>query len=1786
LLVLGSVYSTAQVQITEFMAANTRTWMDQDREYSDWIEIGNLGSEAVNLGGWFLTDDPARPRQWAFPSTNLDPGAYLVVFASGKNRAVAGGQLHTNFKLSAEGEFLALVRPDGVTVASAFTPAFPVQSADVSYGVFGGTQYFFQKPSAGTSNTVGAVARVTDTKFSHDRGFYTTPFSLTLSCATEGAEIRYTTNGAPPTATSGLVYTNPIAVPGTKIVRAAAFRAGYIPANVDTQTYLFVDDILRQATNGVAPPGWPSSWGQNVVDYGMDPEVVNDPRYRDGIREDLKSLPTFSLVTELRHLFDASTGIYANPSGDEIAWERPASFELIQADGSQGFHVNCGLRIRGGFSRSPSNPKHAFRLFFRAEYGASQLRFPLFGEQGADVFEKIDLRTAQNYSWSFQGDSRCTFLRDQLSRDAQLAMGRPATRGRFYHLYINGLYWGLYNTEERADAAYGATYFGGREEAYDTIKVDPDLNYVIEATDGTQAAWTRLWRAATNGFATDIAYQQVQGNNPDGTRNFAYENLLDVPNLVDYMLVILFGGNLDAPISNFLGNASPNNFFAVRGTNGMAGFRFFAHDSEHTLLNLNEDRTGPYAAGDPTRGSNLTKSNPQYFWQRLQSNAEFRVLVGDHVHRHCFNGGPLSPEGLMASFSARSNEIRRAMVCESARWGDAKSGTPFTRDSHWVPAMNEIASYLRNRPAVLVQQMRADSLYPAVVAPSFNRHGGNIDPGFTLTMAAPAGVIYYTLDGTDPRLRGGAVSLAARVYSGPIPVLESTQVRARVLAAGAWSALNEAPFTVVRTYRDLLITEIMFHPPDDGLVVGEDLEFLELKNVGSTELDLSGVQFTQGVTFRFQNGTRLAPGKFLVLSSNSDAFRSRYPGVELAGTYLGHLANGGERLSLVHAAGAPIFSVAYGDGSSWPIAADGLGFSLVPADPDRNPVPDQPGAWRASARLGGSPGTDDPQVVAEPLIVTEVLTHTDLPQVDSVEIYNPTDQDVDIGHWYLTDDRAAPAKYSIPAGTVVPARGYRVFDERDFNADTNAPTSFLFDSHGEEVFLFSADASGVLTGYSHGFGFPSAANGVSFGRTTNSVGDIHYTPQVSNSFGAANSGPRFGPLVIEEIHYAPSPGDVEFIELRNPTASPVALYDPEFPTNTWKLEGVGYSFPTGMVFAPGGLVVVCGADPGAFRSRHGIPASVPVLGPWSGSLQDNGERVELLRPDSPDIGTNGVVFVPYLLVDWVRYDNRAPWPTNAAGLGSSIERLRSDAYGDDPAHWRASPGVPSPGYDNHGNRRPSVFMPADLTREAAAFPIAATVAAVVFDDGLPADPGGLELRWSTASGPAPVVFDAPQAARTEAWFPGVGTYVLRLTASDGEWQASGEVTVTLGRPPEQVTFIPAGSVWRYLDNGTDQGTAWRRAEFNDAGWSAGPAQLGYSSNPAEGDEATTLGYGPNSSSKYITYYFRTKFVVPDARAVASMAVRLLRDDGGVVYLNTNEVFRSNMPTGVIDYQTVASAAVGGDDETVVFYAGDVDPSYLVSGTNTLAVEIHQSGVASSDLSFDLELQGTRTSGVDAPPLVSAGPDFAIDNPGSVTLNGSVRDDGLPASPGAFTNLWSLVSGPASPQFSDARQYRTVATFPLPGSYVLRLSAGDGASTISDEVTVRVLGDAYEDWRRGHFSAEELLDAGISGEGADPDQDGQSNRNEYQSGTLPRDSRSVLRLHVVGRNTAGDRLTVGFEAVAGRSYSVVWTGAPSEGVVVRFLDIAAGPAHRTEHFQIPLENVSAARYFKVLTPSLP
>ncbi len=590
--------------------------------------------------------------------------------------------------------------------------------------------------------------------FSVERGIYEDGFELELSTLESGTTIHWTTDGSHPDGSARAseadspttLTVDPYSedgrdpVPGF-VVRAYASKEGRSDGRTDTSTYLFTHDVTALSPDNQAPgPDWPEPYqtdnyqdSQQAIDYGMDPDVYEDPDYAELMVPALEAIPSLSLVTDLENLFDEDEGIYVNPMGHGEEWERPVSAELLDPSGGEQFQVDAGLRIRGGWSRWAHCPKRAWRLHFRGDYGFTKLEFPLFQDEGTDEFDTVDLRTSMNYSWSFKTSNGAenTMNRDVFSRDVQREMGRPYTRSRYYHVFINGVYWGLYQSQERAEASFAETYLGGDKDDYDVIKVrgeDPTAR-VIEATDGDTDAWREVYDRCLEGFATDEAFQALQGNTPDGVRDPEQPVLVDVDNLVDYMLVIFWTGNFDAPTGAFTTNKEPNNFYAIRSrVDTEQGFTFYAHDSEHSLLyqswspgvGVTENRVN---LADRRDGYDMDVTDfvyfhPQWLHHRLTENADYRTRFAARAAEVLQGDGPLTGEVSAALFQSRADEIDLAIVAESARWGDAKTinlgggRTWRTRDEDWVPAIERVTDqWCPARTAIVMEQLTEAGLW-------------------------------------------------------------------------------------------------------------------------------------------------------------------------------------------------------------------------------------------------------------------------------------------------------------------------------------------------------------------------------------------------------------------------------------------------------------------------------------------------------------------------------------------------------------------------------------------------------------------------------------------------------------------------------------------------------------------------------------------------------------------------------------------------------------------------------------------------------------------------------------------------------------------------------------------------------------------------------------------------------------------------------------------------------------------------------------------------------------------
>jgi len=1142
---------SAQVVITEFMASNNLTLEDENGRSSDWIEIQNQGAELVNLEGWTLSDEFANPTKWTFPSRDVGSGERLIVFASARDPSEQipnSEELHANFTLSQEGEYLGLFPPTSTLPSSDFAPSYPPQTTDVSYGVgslgqmrsfdltpespeegvdwesvtlggssgsqaisfdtgepgasqqgypwfeyrdeldalsqdlevvsaslvwngIGLTNYrrliltgtkvgvfsvpdstmgtgtiaepydgnnirsyyethepldeiyvsadrissehewdvtalvakwhenpdfpqkgeflllndsypirvfwgnslqrlprfnvqafeptpgseqrlFFTKPSPGRGNYDGRLNLVEDTRFSVDRGIFTTAFDLTVSSDTPGATISYTTDGSTPSPSHGTLVPSPdtltaplaqISISGTTTLRAMAFLDGWASTNVDTQTYLFTSQVVNQGNSpGGYPTGWKGDGGSGVLpaDYEIDSDVLSDPTYSSDFAGALEASPTISLVTDIPNLFDPDTGIYQNPQQKGDEWERLCSMEVLYPNRTaDSVQIDCGLRIQGGHTRLPgNNPKHSFRVSFRSEYGDPKFEHRLFGAQrtATRVFDELILRAGGNQSWlhhnTFLGDNRgrAQYLRDQWAKDTQREMGHPATHNMYAHLYINGLYWGVYNPTERATAGFGDEYLNGCKDEMDALNSG-------RVVSGTRTYFDEMFANAESGLSDPANYQAISEK-------------LDLVSFADYMILNQYGGNMDW---------DDHNWYAIANRNG-GKWHYIAWDSEFFFIELEHNFIEPRSVNADRRPSDL--------WDALMENDEFRILFMDRVHHHCGNDGLLTPGRVRERWDIRRDEVFLPLIGESARWGDYRRdvhqrGTPtpiplYDRDEEWQLEYDRlVGSYFPQRTSSYLGHLEAARIQPATRPPVFSQHGGQLLAGNTLAiMSTGGGAVYYTNDGSDPRAEGGDV--AGLLYNEPLVITNSTEIRARVRSAGGeWSPLTNATFfaEIPASSSDLVISEIMYNL--DG---PDDAEFIELWNTSETDvIDLSGAQFLEGISFVFPLNTTLEPNERAILVRYEAAFRTKYGNeVRVLGEFGANSAldNDGDRLVLVSVTSEEIFDFRYGTSNGWPERADGGGSSLILLDSDSY---QDPSSWRLSSKDGGSPGAVD-----------------------------------------------------------------------------------------------------------------------------------------------------------------------------------------------------------------------------------------------------------------------------------------------------------------------------------------------------------------------------------------------------------------------------------------------------------------------------------------------------------------------------------------------------------------------------------------------------------------------------------------------------------------------------------------------------------------------------------------------------------------------------------------------------------------------------------------------------------
>jgi hypothetical protein len=1247
-------------EITEFVANNREGKADEDGDRSDWLEIWNASGVAGDLGGWYLSDDSSNLKKWTLPAIPITSGGYVLVFASGKDRTDPAGEPHTNFRIqSGAGGYLALVKPDGVTIATVFEN-YPEQFEDKAYGLgfetdtpvtffVAGAQAKWHVPSgpvAGWTETdlddvawsSGATGIGFDSGSSYDdllgeggdvaaemRAINSTvyiriPFEvpdpkglgdLVLRLKWEdgfvahlnGTEFHRESAPQNPawdsSATDGgrnetdaqtffdyavdhgglVLGTNVLAIQGLN-ERVGSSDVLFVPELVgifqDTENLVsgFFPDPTPGAENGVryegivgdtrfsagrgfyegpidvtittvteeatiryTLDGTPPDQAQGTIyagpvriaettvlralaykagyqptnidtlTYIFPKDVVDQPRMRASITEDetygpqmtdsLKAVPTISLVTENTR--------FLNQGASNIRDEHQASVEMIFPDGTPGFQEDGGLSNYGG--RYTNFPKKSFRVAFRLEFGATKLKFPIFDGfeyehfPPADEFDTINLR-----SGSHDMVNRGAYMSNRFTDDSMLDMGNIGPHGRFVHVYLNGLYWGQYHLRERWNADMASSYFGGSEDDYEAVNANDGFINDEQVYDGEGDFWRETKRL-------------VRG--PDPFTNAAEH--IDIANIVDFMLLWV-SGNCESEFRSF-GSES-------RGV----PFKFMIKDADG-YLNVGQ------AANHPGPLRVMTE-------MRTGGNPDYAILLADRIHKHFFNDGALTSAKNIERLQKRVDEARLGFISESARWG-------FRTPKNWESTNDGFMNrHLRTMAQSMIGKFKRAGMYPDIIAPVYSEHGGSVPPGAGITMSTNALAIYYTFDGSDPRLPGGAISPEAILapFTNDIPTPQDF-----VATGDEWKYLDDGSDQGT-AWRARGFDDSIWKSGPSELGYGDTgpegqttvVDFVDIDPVASADQRNATTYFRKNVTLSDPESY-----SFFVIKLKYDDGAAVY-------------ANGTE---VVRTENLP----------------ENAAFDTYATD--RTP----------------SENTHFEFTIPSSMFVDGENTL-------AVEIHNERPGSSDISFdLILRGEIDTTNGNNITKAVVIP--GPSLLNARAYNSGTQE---------------WSALNAAFFT-----------VNTVPADKTTLVISEFHYHPAE--------------PATPEELAVSTDRDDYEFVEVLNTGSQSITLGDVSFS------DGILFDFPRHTILNAGARIVIVRHE-AAFTARYGpLPKGV-IAGQFSGRLSNAGERVTLT---STSAGA---------LHDFT-YDDQVPWPALPDGGGPSMVLVAPSSHPDhaQAASWRSHP---------------------------------------------------------------------------------------------------------------------------------------------------------------------------------------------------------------------------------------------------------------------------------------------------------------------------------------------------------------------------------------------------------------------------------------------------------------------------------------------------------------------------------
>ena len=934
--------TNAQIVINEY-SSSTSSFLDDYNEESDWIELYNTSAAEVDLNGWHLSDDEANPAKWTFPSVKVPAGGFLLVMASGKdlNTVAEGKYLHTNFNISSDGEAIFLANAAGSIVHQTDSLAIPCNASRGLSPDGADNWMFFAEPTPGKANTTKAYATsvAASVKFSPEGGFQSSALTVTLS--TDGnTPIYYTLDCTEPT-DSSLLYTGPIAIDSTTVIRATTFNDDLMPSQPSTQTYIFPNRlhwIYRDLETGVVID---SLVYHNLLNSGITIEEANEYLMNGGDVKDIThdtviyinphiiqehpsqfQLPVVSLTTHPDNLWDFNTGIYVfgpNATYEEPYyganfhqdWERPVHVELYWTDGSKRLDQDAGIQIAGAWSRS--NEQKSFSLHARSAYGKKYFEAKLFDELDITKFKAFVLRDSGN-------DFGSTHFRDAMithlvaNNNVDIQAYQPAV------VYLNGEYWGILNMREKLNEYYIESHYPHVD--HDKVDILVGKGDGVTASEGDLTDYTAMMDFITShDMADDANYQQVAAQ-------------IDIDEYIEYLVTEIYGGNDDWPHNNV-------KLWKSKKNGGRWRWLLYDTDQSYNIWNRDEDKPNydKLATCLSEKGKNGdTWSN--VLLRNLVKNTTFRNELANRFadRMNC----EFLPSNISHLIDSLFNNIKDEMRYHVYLWGGGDSGS-------------EMKNFASSRPNNMRKHLRKHFDVGDDIDVTLNANdskAGYIELNSLTLKKFPWNGSYF---------KNVPVNLRAVARPGyKFVCWEFSDVQGPVsTSAGIVVTLND-DVTIKAIFEpdanalcnSVVINEINYKSADDF----DTKDWIELYNTTSATINLSGWKICDenpDKAYTIPAGTVIQPYGYLVVCENQNKLLKLNPGLQnVIGDFNFGLGKE-DKVQLFDSEEKLIDEVSYS--KSWG-DANGTGQTLALTDPfDDNTISN---LW-SDSDLHGTPGAQN-----------------------------------------------------------------------------------------------------------------------------------------------------------------------------------------------------------------------------------------------------------------------------------------------------------------------------------------------------------------------------------------------------------------------------------------------------------------------------------------------------------------------------------------------------------------------------------------------------------------------------------------------------------------------------------------------------------------------------------------------------------------------------------------------------------------------------------------------------------